>query len=102
MVEKSQQFEGLVPVSGRQLSAVGASAGNVPTLFLRSDSRAKRFWEFFTANIRNKNTPARTSSPSRNFRIGVRSASSRSKVIAQWSRQSARKCVPLTRHRRQL
>jgi integrase/recombinase XerD len=46
----------LVPVSGRQLTAVGASDGNVPTIFLRSERGSKRFWEFFTANIRNRNT----------------------------------------------
>lgn len=45
-----------LPVSGRQLAAVGASAGHVPSLFLRSESAGKRFWEFFTANIRNRNT----------------------------------------------
>jgi integrase/recombinase XerD len=46
----------LVPISGRQLSAVGASAGNMPAIFLRSEHSGRRFWEFFTANIRNKNT----------------------------------------------
>jgi integrase/recombinase XerD len=46
-----------LPVSGRQLAAVGASAdGALPALFLRSNDRGKRFWEFFTANIRNRNT----------------------------------------------
>src|SRR5436309_15447596 len=46
-----------LPVSGRQLAAVGASSGGpLPALFLRSNDRGKRFWEFFTANIRNKNT----------------------------------------------
>jgi integrase/recombinase XerD len=46
----------LVPLSGRQLAAVGANSHNVPALFLRSESGSRRFWEFFTANIRNKNT----------------------------------------------
>src|SRR5580658_3152284 len=46
----------LIPISGRQLAAVGGSAGNLPTIFLRSQSAGKRFWGFFTANIRNKNT----------------------------------------------
>jgi integrase/recombinase XerD len=46
----------LAPVSVRQLAAVAAPAGCVPTLFLRSESAGKRFWEFFTANIRNRNT----------------------------------------------
>ena len=40
----------------RLLAAVGAPAGSIPSLFLRSADRGKRFWEFFTANIRNKNT----------------------------------------------
>lgn len=48
--------DNLLPVSGRQLAAVGASTGQVPALFLRSPDAGKRFWEFFTANIRNKNT----------------------------------------------
>jgi integrase/recombinase XerD len=46
----------LVPLSGRPLAAVGANSHNPPTLFLRSESGSRRFWEFFTANIRNKNT----------------------------------------------
>ena len=46
----------LVPVSGRQLAAVGAGRGNVPTIFLRTEDAGRRFWEFFTANIRNRNT----------------------------------------------
>ncbi|HEV8413033.1 MAG TPA: tyrosine-type recombinase/integrase [Bryobacteraceae bacterium] len=46
----------LVPFSGRQLAAVGASPGNVPAIFLRTEGSARRFWEFFTANIRNRNT----------------------------------------------
>jgi integrase/recombinase XerD len=46
-----------LPVSGRQLAAVGASAdGPLPAVFLRAVDRGKRFWEFFTANIRNRNT----------------------------------------------
>lgn len=46
----------IVPVSGRQLAAVGASAHQVPSIFLRSSDGSKRFWEFFTVNIRNRNT----------------------------------------------
>jgi integrase/recombinase XerD len=43
--------------SGRQLAAVGATAGGLlPGVFLRAGDGGKRFWEFFTANIRNKNT----------------------------------------------
>src|SRR5437016_9772336 len=45
-----------IPVSGRQLAAVGGSPGNAPVIFLRSEHAGKRFWEFFTANIRNRNT----------------------------------------------
>ena len=48
--------DGLIPVSGRTLAAVGGAAGNLPSLFLRSAHSGKRFWEFFTANIRNRNT----------------------------------------------
>jgi integrase/recombinase XerD len=44
-------------ISSRQLTAVGASAGGpLPVVFLRSGDRGKRFWEFLTANIRNRNT----------------------------------------------
>ena len=43
--------------SGRQLALVGASsADQLPAIFLRSESAGRRFWEFFTANIRNRNT----------------------------------------------
>src|SRR5579872_3662264 len=49
-------MSGLVPINGRQLAAVGAGRGNVPALFLRTPEGARRFWEFFTANIRNRNT----------------------------------------------
>src|SRR3954447_15194336 len=48
---------GLQSVSGRQLALVGASASDqLPAIFLRSESAGRRFWEFFTANIRNRNT----------------------------------------------
>jgi integrase/recombinase XerD len=56
MSSPDQNSNRLVPVSGRQLASVGASAGNLPSLFLRSENSGKRFWEFFTANIRNRNT----------------------------------------------
>ena len=46
----------LVPISGRQFAAVGAGHGNVPKIFLSSPDAGKRFWEFFTAHIRNRNT----------------------------------------------
>ena len=46
----------LVP-SGRQLAAVGASPdGSFPSIFLDVRDRGRRFWEFFTVNIRNRNT----------------------------------------------
>lgn len=45
----------LIPISGRQLDAIGAG-GNLPKLFLRSPDAGKRFLEFFTAHIRNRNT----------------------------------------------
>jgi len=44
----------LLPISARQLAAVGAPTGKVPSLFLHSVQAGKRFWEFFTANIRNR------------------------------------------------
>src|ERR1017187_92549 len=44
------------PVPSRLLAAVGAPVGSGPSLFLGSKEAGKRFWEFFTANIRNKNT----------------------------------------------
>ena len=56
MTSPNHNLPGLVPVSGRQLAAVGAAAGNLPAIFLRSEKSSKRFWEFFTANIRNRNT----------------------------------------------
>src|ERR1035437_5152226 len=46
----------LAPVSRRQLATIGAPAGSVPAVFLRAGDGGKRFWEFFTANIRNRNT----------------------------------------------
>jgi integrase/recombinase XerD len=50
------QDRNLVPVSSRQLAAVGASDYTLPAIFLRSEHSGRRFWEVFTANIRNKNT----------------------------------------------
>ena len=44
----------LVPNSGRALRGLGG--GQLPTLFLQTPDSSKRFWEFFTANIRNRNT----------------------------------------------
>src|SRR5271154_2357155 len=49
-------MDDLIPISGRQLAAVGAGNGKLPKIFLRSPESSKRFWEFFTANIRNRNT----------------------------------------------
>jgi integrase len=55
--DRADAGEGVPPVSGRQLALVGASASDqLPAIFLRSESAGKRFWEFFTANIRNRNT----------------------------------------------
>jgi hypothetical protein len=43
--------------SGRQLALVGASsADQLPRIFLGSEHAGKRFWEFFTADIRNRNS----------------------------------------------
>jgi integrase/recombinase XerD len=56
MVPTLHNSDDLVPVSGRHLAAIGTSTGNIPAIFLRSARSAKRFWEFFTANIRNRNT----------------------------------------------
>jgi len=56
MAPQDENFEGLVPAPGRKLAAVGAGAGSLPKIFLRSPDAGKRFWEFFTANIRNRNT----------------------------------------------
>src|SRR3954463_3669394 len=56
MVNRLEKSDDLVPVSGRQLAAVGATSGDVPAIFVRSEHAGKRFWEFFTVNIRNRNT----------------------------------------------
>ena len=45
----------LEPASNRELAAV-QSNGSLPAVFLRSGGARRRFWEFFTANIRNRNT----------------------------------------------
>lgn len=49
-------MSGLVPVPGRRFAALGAGRGSVPMLFLQSADAGRRFWEFFTAHIRNRNT----------------------------------------------
>src|SRR5256885_15533457 len=44
-------------VTGVQTCALPISpADNLPKLFLRSEPAGRRFWEFFTVNIRNRNT----------------------------------------------
>jgi integrase/recombinase XerD len=46
-----------LPASARPPDSIGAPApGPLPALFLRGQDHGKRFWEFFTANIRNRNT----------------------------------------------
>ena len=56
MTPTDTKTSALVPTS-RQLNAVGASAsGPLPTIFLGARDRERRFWEFFTVNIRNRNT----------------------------------------------
>src|ERR1700735_4649719 len=49
-------MDDLIPISWRQLAAVGAGHGKLPKIFLRSPESGRRFWEFFTAHIRNRNT----------------------------------------------
>src|SRR4051812_10862189 len=57
MTATPDNLPGIPAVSGRQLAVVGASnSDQLPAIFLRSESAGKRFWEFFTANIRNRNT----------------------------------------------
>ncbi len=56
MASPHQNLIPTTPVSARMLAAVGAASGNLPGLFLRSEESGKRFWEFFTVNIRNRNT----------------------------------------------
>jgi integrase/recombinase XerD len=46
----------LVPLPRRELASLGGSAEKRPVVFLRSESGSRRFFEFFTANIRNRNT----------------------------------------------
>jgi len=46
----------LVPIPRREVKALGGSSGKLPALFLRSESGSRRFFEFFAANIRNRNT----------------------------------------------
>jgi hypothetical protein len=45
-----------LPVSNRQLAAVGAPSGTPARGVSARPDRGRRFWEFFTANIRNRNT----------------------------------------------
>jgi integrase/recombinase XerD len=53
MMEHPQSVE-IIPFEGpRDLATVTARP---PTLFLLEPKASERFWEFFTANIRNKNT----------------------------------------------
>ena len=54
----SDTKSGALVATNRQLHAVGASAGGrLPTIFLESNrDHTRRFWEFFTVNIRNRNT----------------------------------------------
>src|ERR1700722_20511092 len=46
----------LTPAPSRQLTAIGVTNTKVLAVFLRRADAGRRFWEFFTANIRNKNT----------------------------------------------
>ena len=46
----------LVPIPRRELASLGGSSEKLPAVFLRSESGSRRFCEFFTANIRNRNT----------------------------------------------
>jgi site-specific recombinase XerD len=46
----------LVPIPRRDLASLGGSSEKLPLVFVRSESASRRFVEFFTANIRNRNT----------------------------------------------
>jgi hypothetical protein len=53
MMEHTKSIE-LIPFEGpRDLETVPAKP---PALFLSEPKASQRFWEFFTANIRNRNT----------------------------------------------
>lgn len=56
MTTAPQNSSGLVPLSGRQLATLTGYGKKMPALFSASPHAAKRFWEFFTANIRNRHT----------------------------------------------
>ena len=47
----------IIPPDSRRLTRIGlGAASTLPALFTPSEMAAKRFWEFFTVTIRNRNT----------------------------------------------
>jgi hypothetical protein len=47
----------ITPPDGRRLTRIClGAASTLPTIFTPTEMAAKRFWEFFTVNIRNRNT----------------------------------------------
>ena len=57
MLSQEPQNDPVPNPSNRRLAVVGMPAGTpLPTLFERVQDHGKRFWEFFTVNIRNRNT----------------------------------------------
>lgn len=46
----------LIPAPGRELAALGPMGASHPVIFLRTEEASKRFWEYFTANVRNRHT----------------------------------------------
>jgi hypothetical protein len=50
----NQIFDAIVPLEGPlDLASVGTP---LPAIFLKDGKSSERFWEFFAANIRNRNT----------------------------------------------
>ena len=49
-------FPNLIPVESAPLPALPAHRTAAPVLFSPSPHAERRFWEFFTAHIRNPNT----------------------------------------------
>jgi hypothetical protein len=64
----------IIPV--KEPRSLAGLAAKLPAMFLPNEKTAERFFGFFTANIRNKNTRGLTIRPRAAFRIGARAGDS--------------------------
>ena len=91
-------FPDLVPAEGSARAPPPARHAATPAIFSPSEHAERRFWEFFTAHIRNRNTRLAYLAAVRRFaewceRRGLALDQVEPMVVAAYVAQTARTCI---------